>query len=74
MLLLETLAPLASNDFADEIEYLKLLTEADTDSLKLILIVSSCYHEKILFQQSNELDHKKMFLGAAPSDPQITFA
>ena len=48
LLLLEALAALAYNDFADEIEYLILLT--------MMVIVSSCYHEKGVFQQSNELD------------------
>ena len=37
----------ASNDFADEIEYLKLLT--------MMVIVSSRYYEESVFQQSNEL-------------------
>ena len=38
LLLLETLAALASNNFADEIEYLKLLT--------MMVMVSSYYHRK----------------------------
>ena len=38
LLLLEALAALASNDFADEIEYLKLLT--------MLVIASSRYYEK----------------------------
>ena len=45
---------LASNDLADEIEYLKLLT--------MMVIVSSC-HEKSVFQQCNELDPRKVFRG-----------
>ena len=49
---------LGSNDFADEIEYLKLLT--------MIVIVSSCYYEKGVFQQSNELDPKDFSGGLAP--------
>ena len=58
-LLLEALAALASDDFADEIEYLKLIT--------MMVIVSSCYYEKGVFQQSNELDPKNC-LGAAPME------
>ena len=50
LLLLKALAASAANDFADEIEYLKLITS--------IVIVSSCYYEKDVFQQSNELDPK----------------
>ena len=45
----------AANDFADKIEYLKLLTTT--------VIVSSCYYEKGVFQQSNELDPKTFFWG-----------
>ena len=47
------LAALASNDFADEIEYLKLLTR--------MVIISSCYYEEGHFQQSNELDPERFF-------------
>ena len=53
MLLLKLLAAVASNDFADEIEYLKLLN--------MMVIVSSSYYEKDVFQQSNELDPKNFF-------------
>ena len=61
LLLLKSLAALASNDFADEIEYLKLLT--------MMVIVSSCYYEKGVFQQSNELDPKIFFQGLSPGLP-----
>ena len=54
LLLLEALA-LASNDFADEIEYLKLII--------MMVIVSSRYYGKGIFQQANELDPKN-FPGA----------
>ena len=49
---------LESNDFADEIEYLKLLA--------MMVIVSSRNYEKGVFQQSNELDPKKFFRGLHP--------
>ena len=57
-----------SNNFADETEYLKLLT--------IMAIVSSRHYEKGVFQQSNELDPKKVFRGTAPPDPkpQLTLA
>ena len=55
LLLLHALAVLASNDFADKIEYLKLLT--------MTVIVSSCYYKKSVFQQSNELDLNKSLRG-----------
>ena len=58
LLLLEALS---SNDFADEIKYLKLLT--------MMVIVSSCYYEKGVFQQSNELAPKNFCPG-----PHIMFA
>ena len=57
LLFLEAVVVLASNDFADEIEYLKLLT--------MMVIVASRYHEKSVVQQSNELDSKKFL------DPQV---
>ena len=63
LLLLEVLAALASNDFANEIEYLKLI----------MVIVSSCYCDKGVFQQSNELDPRTFFRGLSPRN-QITFA
>ena len=62
LLLLETSAALVSNDFADEIEYLKLYT--------MIMIVSSCYHEKGVLQQSNELGPRKFL----PPNLQIALA
>ena len=58
LLLLEALAELESNDFADETEYLKPLT--------MMVIVPSCYYEKGIFQQSNELHAKKFFRGLHP--------
>ena len=61
LLLLEALAALAFNDLADEIEYLKLLT--------MMVIVSSCYHEKGVFQQSSVLDPRKFFRGHSPRLP-----
>ena len=63
LLFLKTLVALASNDFADEIEYLKLLT--------MMVIVSSCYYESGVFQQSNELDPKRFFQGLRPRTPKI---
>ena len=55
LLLLGVLTALASDDFADEIEFLKLLA--------MMVIVSSRYYEKSIFQQqSNDLD---------PKSPQI---
>ena len=45
--LIEVLAALASNDFADGIEYFQLFT--------MLVIASSRYSEKGVFQQSNEL-------------------
>ena len=61
---------LPSNDFVDEIEYLKLLT--------MMVIVSSCYHEKGIFQQSNELAPRNFFHELSPRtpapDPQIALA
>ena len=53
LLLFEALAALASNDFAVEIDYSKLLT--------MMVIVSSCYYENGVFQQSNELEPKIFF-------------
>ena len=50
----------------DGIEYLKLLT--------MMVIISSCYYEKSVFQQSNEHDPKQKFSGATPADPQFTLA
>ena len=64
LLLLEALAVLTSNDFADEIEYLKLLT--------MMVIVSSRYHEKSVVQQSNELDSKESFRGLRPRTPKFS--
>ena len=52
LLLLEALAALASNDFADEIEHMKLL---------MMVMVSSCYYEKGVFQQSNERDPENFY-------------
>ena len=46
-LLLEALAALASNDFADAIENLRQLT--------MLVLVFLHYYEKSVFQQSNEL-------------------
>ena len=57
---------LVSNDFADETEYLKLLT--------MMVIVSSCYYEKGIFQQSNELDPKNFSGGCAPRTPRLALA
>ena len=51
---LQALAALVSNDFADEIEYLKLLTMYDGDSLFMLLRKGQ--QSKGIFQQSNELD------------------
>ena len=62
-LLLEALMALESSDFADEIEYLKLLT--------MMVIVSSRYYEKGAFQQSNELDPKKFLRGLHPRTPKL---
>ena len=42
---------LVSDDFADEIDYMKLIT--------ITLIVASFYYEKGIFQQSNGLDPRK---------------
>ena len=66
LLLLDAMAALASEDFADEIEYLKLLT--------MMVIVSSRYYEKGVFQQSNEVDPKNVFRGLRPTDPQLALA
>ena len=63
LLLLQALAALASNDFADKIEYLKLLT--------MMVIVSSCYYENGVFQKSNELDPKKFSPGLRPWAPKL---
>ena len=49
------LEALAANDFADEIGYFKLFTT--------MVIFSSCYYEKGVFQQSNELDPKTFLRG-----------
>ena len=52
------MAALASNDFADEIEYLKL---------------HSCYYEKCVFQQTKVLDRKNFFPGnCVPETPNYT--
>ena len=51
LLLLEAFQALASNDSADEIEYLKLLT--------IMVIVSSYYYERGAIKLSNKLDPKK---------------
>ena len=56
---------LVSNDFADETEYLKLLT--------MMMICSSRCYKKGVFQQSNELD-PKIFPGLHSPDPQVTLA
>ena len=55
---------MVSNDFADKIEYLKLLT--------MMVIVSSCYYEKGVFQQSIEFDPTKFFRGLRPRPPSYT--
>ena len=53
---------MASNDFAGEIECLKLLT--------MMVIVLSCNYEKGVFQKSNELDPKKFLNGSCAPEPQ----
>ena len=63
LLLLEALAVLASNEFADEFRYLK--------QPSMMVIVSSCYHEKGVFQQGNELDPRKFFRGRSPRTPKL---
>ena len=60
------LEALASNDFVDEIEYLKLF--------HMMMEVSSGYCEKGVLQQSSERDPRKLFPLAGPPDPQVTLA
>ena len=55
---------LESNDFAYEIEYLKLLT--------MMVIISSCYYEKGVLQLSNELDPKNFSNDCATEPPNYT--
>ena len=55
LLILVALAALASDDFVDETEYLKLLT--------MVVIVSSCCHEDGVFHQSKEFDPRKFLRG-----------
>ena len=63
LLLLKALAALASNDFADEIQCVKLLT--------MLLKVSSRYYKKNVFQQSNELDSKNSFQVRSPRTSKL---
>ena len=64
LLLLEALAASASNDFADEIEYVNLLT--------MMVIVSLRYYKRAFSSNPMSLIPKKFFGGCAPWTPNYT--